>query len=128
MNTALCLVDEGWQKEPDEVWYRISDHLESVADEFGDHAYTNVAVALHKYAVFRHTPCGVQLDVWGRARFVNRTARRRFACPTLAEALESFLARKNKERIHLLRRVSQVEEAMRQAYTSMELWTRDNKR
>jgi hypothetical protein len=55
-------------------------------------------VRLIKFQVVRHTPKGVWLSWFGcRSRFVLKGAHKRFACPTLAEAKESFLARKKRQ-------------------------------
>jgi hypothetical protein len=70
-----------------EYWYRY-DEMEST---------TGVRVYQTKYRVLKHTPCGVQLDVWGFPRFVLARARKRFACPTDEEARESYMARKRRQ-------------------------------
>ena len=70
-----------------EYWYRY-DEVEST---------TGVRVYQHKYRVLKHTPCGVQLDYWGTRKFVNRSTRKRWACPTDQEARESYMARKRRQ-------------------------------
>jgi len=51
-------------------------------------------LVLRKYTVIRRTPKGAWIREYGRDRFVLLTARKRFACNTKDEALESFIARK----------------------------------
>ena len=102
---------------PDEMWYRFEDRRYSVtidadAEVFG----SRMDVELHEYYVAKHTPKGVWLTMfrcssdtpfspktyW--ARFVLHSARKRFACPTIELAKESFIARKRKQaRIHRAR-------------------------
>lgn len=99
-----------------EVWYRVEDVRFSVADEFGDHAYTYVRVQVSEYLVIRHTAKGVWLeDGWhpprGR-RFVLRDARKRFACPTREEAFDSFRARKERQAKILRAQLKHVEDAL----------------
>lgn len=56
-----------------------------------------VSLSLYRFPIRKLTPCGAQIDVWGNRRFVNLGARKRYACPTEAEALESFRARKRRQ-------------------------------
>lgn len=99
-----------------EVWYRMNDCRYSVADEWGDHAYTQMRVEMREYPVLRHTPKGVWLDDYSeRGRFVLRDARRRWACPTREDAVESFLARKRRQAGILNARLEMVRSAIAHA-------------
>lgn len=71
---------------------------------YQDTLYSEERVMLVKssFPVLSTTPTGVWLDVYGAKRFVKLDARKRFACPTEAEALESFHARKRRQ-IRLLK-------------------------
>lgn len=83
-----------------EYYYRYEDQSYSVADEWGDHAYSIQEVTLRKLKVIKHTPCGVRvigLHCGGNGRFVNASHRKRFCYPTIAEAAESYRARKRKQ-------------------------------
>jgi hypothetical protein len=81
-----------------ERWYRIDDRLYSVANEWGEHDYSYQDVHLTEFPVVRHTPRGVWVDTgFGYLRWVSHGARKRFACPTIEAALESFVARKDKQ-------------------------------
>ena len=84
-----------------EVWYRYEDRRYSDPnfDDYEPSSYSShVRVVLRKYPILRHTPKGVWLG-WSEydRRFVLKSARKRFACPTIEEAKESFLARKRRQ-------------------------------
>ncbi len=83
-----------------EYWYRFEDfgtappldEFERPIDEGG------IIIHLRKLRVTKHTPKGVRLYLWhDESKFVLAGARKRFACPTIEEAKESFLARKKKQ-------------------------------
>lgn len=81
-----------------EYWYRFEDRRVSNYDPWEDRSYgSDLHIYVHRFEVVKTTPKGVQLWVWGRKRFVLRDARRRYACPTLDEARESFIARKERQ-------------------------------
>lgn len=66
-------------------------------------------VELRTYRIRKTTPCGAWLDI---GRFVKNSGRKRFAWPTEAEALASFMARKQRQLGILKAQVSRVERAM----------------
>jgi hypothetical protein len=71
-----------------------------------------LSLVLNKFPIRKQTPCGVQIDVFGRRRFVNLGSKKRYACPTEAEALESYRARKRRQ-IGILRyRLAEAEAAL----------------
>lgn len=72
-----------------------------------------VMLARHEYPVISETACGVWLDVLGRKRFVRTDARKRFACPTEDEAMESFRARKRRQIRILRHQLAAAEAALR---------------
>lgn len=86
-------------------WYRFEDvQYASLVDEFDNPVGTGrLDVVMRQYKVIKLTPKGVWLcEVIGDfmspdQRFVRRTARKRFACPTIEEATESFIARKQRQ-------------------------------
>jgi hypothetical protein len=90
-----------------ETFYRYDDvQYAAPADEMGDSTgFGSLEVHLSEYTVARRTPKGVWLDGgFGAERFMLTAARKRFACPTEAEARESFIARKRKQiRIYMAR-------------------------
>ena len=90
-------------------WYRVNARRIAHFDDDGDfvHSYSYVA-QIREYEVLKHTPKGVWLHcpfedngVHGSRKFVRRDSRKRWACPTKAEALESFLQRKRR-RVEIL--------------------------
>lgn len=93
-----------------EIWFRVEDVLrENTWNEYGP---PSVHVVTREYPVAKVTPCGVRLAC---GRFVLRVARKRYACPTREEAMQSFLARKKRQASILRSRLGFVEEAIRQA-------------
>jgi hypothetical protein len=96
-----------------ELWYRF-DSCDVCAgiDESGEVIHTDepiVDVYLKRYSVIKHTPKGVWLD---NGRFVLKDARKRYACPTVEEARDSFKARKTAQIRILRRRARSAELAM----------------
>ena len=79
-------------------------------DEYGERRGSGrLAVELEQYRVVKVTRCGVRLC---NGRFVNLSSRKRFACPTKADAVVSFKARKQRQLFILGAKVSRVEEAL----------------
>jgi len=68
-------------------WYRVTEVK----------TYAGVHILVHTLRVLKTTPKGVWFDDFGRRRFVLTGARKRFACPNLKEAVESFKARKQRQ-------------------------------
>jgi hypothetical protein len=85
----------------DEVWYRYVDYLVSSGsfDEWGESVGpSETRIRLEKYEVLKHTPKGVWIrSNYGDKKFILREARKRYACPTEAEAKISFIARKQRQ-------------------------------
>lgn len=81
------------EREPVRKFYR-----------FQETRYSGGVIMLRKseFAVVKDTECGVWLDVYGQRRFCRTDARKRFACPTEQEALESYHARKRRQ-VRILR-------------------------
>lgn len=76
-----------------ESWFRFHEIL------FDDH---RLMLVQDTYPVLKTTAAGVWLDVYGDKRFVLNAARKRYACPTIEEALASYHARKARQ-IRILR-------------------------
>jgi hypothetical protein len=95
----------------EDTWFRFEDVVyASMLDEYDEPTGPGrLEVVRRSYRVVKHTPCGVQLDI---GRFVKTAARKRYACPTEAEALESFLARKTRQLSILPAQASRVERAI----------------
>lgn len=69
-----------------------------------------------KFPIISRTKCGAWVDDMGRKRFVNLNARKRYACPTEAEALESYHARKRRQIRILKARLAEAETALTLAH------------
>lgn len=82
------------------VFYRYED--------YSDEGYCGIRLEVYEFRVLSTTPKGVWIDRWGTKRFVLLDARKRFACPTKAEALTSYIKRKERQ-IRILN--SQIEYA-----------------
>jgi hypothetical protein len=100
-----------------ERWYR----YEIVRYSNGVDEYDNplpgysVAVEVRDFMVSRHTPKGVWIKTWAEnERFVLKDARKRYACPTKEEALDSFIARQR-------RRISILETQAKDSKTGMRI-------
>lgn len=108
-----------------EYWHRItSTRTAPPLDEYDNpigrgtvHAYCN------NYAVIKHTPKGVWLNLHcGDKRFILKSAKKRFACPTVEEAFISFEAR-TKRRVNILSsQISDCLEGIEDAKRNMNLW------
>jgi hypothetical protein len=96
-------------------------------DEF-DNSYQGHVVHLQcqEFKILKHTPKGEWvhiaydyspdgLRVVEVKRFVLRTARKRFACPTKKEALESLIARRQRKIFILTGQIRDAEETIRKA-------------
>jgi hypothetical protein len=104
---------------PDEYYYR----FESISYSPGVDQFDNplpgpgrLDVYLQKLRIIRRTPKGVWVDRTSHRfhgpRFILTDARKRFACPTIEEAKESFIARK-KRHIRIMKRlISEAERAL----------------
>lgn len=98
-----------------EVWYRFEDHRTAPPlDEWEQPCGpSGVHVTLFTYDVVRHTPKGVWLTLFGSSgRFCRGDAKKRFACPTITEAAESFRARKNRQISILKHQIRDAEKAL----------------
>jgi len=76
-----------------EKWYRYEGIRSCYTNEYDEVFMTRPAVKLVEMEVVSHTPKGVWLKLYP----VLKSARKRFACPTIEEAKESFIARKRKQ-------------------------------
>ena len=98
------------------VWYRYEDRIYAPPiDEFGDVCGKGrVEVLQRELRVIKFTPKGAWLDVgFGEKRFVLRNCRKRYACPTIAEAKESFRQRKLRQRGIYQARVDHADRCLR---------------
>lgn len=56
-----------------------------------------VEVIYDRFPIVRRTPKGVWIDNYGERKFILLTANKKFACETLEQARESFVARKRRQ-------------------------------
>jgi len=112
-----------------EIWYRYEDYCTAPpVDEFENRiGESEVHIRLRTFEVVKHTPKGVWLietiGTWKcePERFVLKDSHKRFACPTIELALESFEARKLKQARIYRARIKVAEEALRLARKEPEL-------
>lgn len=79
-----------------------------------------VELRLETFKMLRPTPCGVWIDNDGDEKFISLRSKKRFACPTKVEALESFLARKARQYLILTSQLDRVTTAERLASVMLE--------
>lgn len=97
------------------LWYRYEDVQYAPRLDENENAMDSgmLSVELRSFAVAKTTPKGVWLRQFGGDdRFVRREARKRFACPTQKEALESFIARKERQQSILSAQLNRVTSAL----------------
>lgn len=93
------------------IAYRYADTLHG--SEYGD---TYVAIYCHEYSILKRTVKGIWIDIWGgQKKFINLEARKKFACLTREEALESFIARKKRQIRILTSQLLHAKEALAKA-------------
>ncbi len=116
-------------EERSPYFYRFEDQRYSVSDEDGDHAYTSYAVECLVFPVIKYTKCGAWISYAYRhypslpsterdwsglhlsgKRFVNLEANKKFALPTIEEAVISYRARKTRQRLIYEARIRGVTE------------------
>lgn len=98
--------------------YRYDDVQYSAGtDERGDPlpCAGEVRVHLTEYGIVKRTEQGAWIEGFERPKFVNLTRRKRFACATKQEAMESFLARKSRQRAILSSQLNRVDKAVQAA-------------
>lgn len=108
--------EEGLELIDGEFWYRLVDFLTAPPlNEFDQpDGPSTLHVELRRFRVLKRTPKGVWLEGWPSSRrFVLNEATKRFACPTIAEALESFIARKKRQIKIYRRRMEDAQDALR---------------
>lgn len=105
-----------------EYWYRYEYTPHYRIDDMLPLRISNDGVLRpDKYQVIKHTPKGVWLSrfAWcswcavDGKRFVLKDSRKRFAAPTEAEALESFIRRKERHSSILRGQLEDVTDALR---------------
>lgn len=98
-----------------EVWFRVEDTTYSAGvDECGDPIPGGpTRPNLLTVEVLRHTPCGAWVvGPHGECKFVNLSWSKRYALPTVKEAIVSYQARKRRQIQLALATIRMAEEAM----------------
>lgn len=86
-------------------WYRINDDW--------DRWRGGACPTVEKVPVLKYTKCGAWVETFlGRRRFVNLKTTKRWACPTIGEAIESFEARKKSQESRLKRQLQECQEQL----------------
>lgn len=94
--------------------YRYVDELRSVTVDAERDLYSSrLEVRLVEFSILSRTPRGMWIETGYREkRFVLAGARRRYACETVAEARESFVARKRRQASIYRARMLMAEQAI----------------
>jgi len=88
---------------------------EGYTDQCGEYVRTGsrVKLQLHEYRVLKETPRGVRIDDYSDGgRFISRDWHKQWACPTVEEARQSYIARKRRQVRILEARLATAREAM----------------
>lgn len=82
-----------------EMLYRIEGvtYASSYDDEYGSIGIGRSELITRAYPILSRTCRGAWIDVYGEKKFVNLTARKKFACETIEDARESFRQRKRRQ-------------------------------
>lgn len=99
-----------------DLWFRYEDHLRANISYDGEPTGSHVEVSLHKFRVEKVTPQGVRLradyGAYRGAFLVLDHWVKKFACPTLELARQSFIKRKQRQIGIYKARVRCAEEAI----------------
>lgn len=76
-----------------------------------------VDIQVHAFKVLKHTPTGARIDDYryrasGKGRLISRNWRKQWACPTIDEAIKSFVARKTRQILIYEARIRAAKEAL----------------
>jgi hypothetical protein len=75
-----------------------------------------VKLELNQYNVIKKTKCGVRINDFSlRGKFINLSAKKQWVCETPEKALDSFIARKDRQLGILKNQLSHVEKAIKLA-------------
>lgn len=99
----------------DEVWHRFENWLSAAPVDEGDNicGESRMNVRHVTLKVIKNTPKGIWLTKgFGDKHFVLLNSRKKYASPTIKEAMESFRARKLKEAAIHRKRAQQAIEAL----------------
>ena len=113
------------------TYYRLHDYaVSNGVDQFDNPipGLPRINVTTQEFKVVKHTPKGVWIESYGMPRFVLDGSRKRYACPTLQEAKESFQARKKtqirilKAQLNRAQRALELSERINESNLTTERW------
>lgn len=102
------------QAKVEMVLYRYREgQVGEIYDTCPKEAAKAMRLYLDSYPVIKSTPCGCWIDLgWGRKKFVNLNAQRKWAHESLDDAMQSFVARKNRQVLILRHQLVKAEAAL----------------
>ena len=72
------------------------------------------SIECYEYPIIKLTPCGAWIDLdCGQKKFVNQRARKQYAWPHKAQALESFIKRKERSTSIMRARIADNEDFLK---------------
>ncbi len=81
-----------------EIFYRYEHRWEGVPEDCECPLEIDVVVRLREYHVIKRTPCGVWLRIGQtRKKWTNTTGKKRYAHESKRDALDAFIARRQRE-------------------------------
>lgn len=80
-----------------EYWYRVNEHRYASVNEFGETENSYTELSLDRYPVIKHTPKGVWIARYYDKKFILKSAKKQWACPTEEQAKASYVARKKRQ-------------------------------
>jgi len=98
---------------------RYSYTIDADLDQYGT---TPPQLVHYHYKIVKRTRCGAWIDTGIDNKFVLLTARKKYACETECEALESLLARKHRHARILRHKLQDVEEDIALAQQEVRKW------
>lgn len=92
--------------------YRYVDSRCGHLDEWDNLSYTTSHIYLKIYEITSITPCGYNIDMYGKRKWVSNSSKKRFAYPTTDEAWKSFKIRKERQRKILKEQLNHIENVL----------------
>lgn len=103
-------------EKAEEYLYRYKEREDAYYDPEYERIYRlGTKVELFKYRVLSYTPCGAWIHYYGNSsnkKFINFNWKKKFACKTPEDALDCFIARKNRHSAILTRQLKIVNDSL----------------
>lgn len=102
------------QKPQVEVLYRYREmQMDEIHSDDVRAATKSMRLYRDSFPVIKHTKCGCWIDLgYERKKFINLDARKKWAHPSLEEAMKSFVARKKQQIVILRHQLLKAEAAV----------------